>query len=335
MRPAQHLSFFASAATFLLTVPAVANDSTAALGTGGLVFVTTSDIRMRSEDLYISLDEVRVRYEFENVSDRDVRTLVAFPMPDLKGSIDFMDSVPDEDPENFLAFETSVDGKTVETKVEQRVSALGVDQTQKLRALNVPLAPQLAETRAALDRLPQPEWDILIGLGLVAPEEYDAGQGMERHLAPMWMLSTTFYWEQTFAAGKTTIVEHRYKPSVGQTAGVSFGYEGARHEEWFKQYRQRYCIDDDFLAAFDRGEEKAPGTYFESRIEYILQTAANWAGTIENFRLTIDKGDPKNLVSFCGEDVKKTGATTFEMAKTDFYPDRDLSILILTAGPRE
>ena len=43
----------------------------------------------------------------------------------------------------------------------------------------------------------------------------------------------------------------------------------------------------------------------------------------------VDKGDEDNLVSFCGDDVKKIGPTTFEMHKTDFYPEKDLDILIL------
>jgi hypothetical protein len=319
----------------LLAWPATANDSTAELGAGGLAYVTTDKIGMRSEDLYISLDEVRVRYEFENISDEDVTSLVAFPMPDIKGDIDFMAAVPVEDPENFLGFETSVDGEPVETSVQQRVTALGVDQTELLRSLGVPLAPQLPETRAALDSLPESEWESLINLGLVGIEEYDAGQGWERHLAPIWLLSTTFYWEQTFPARSTIVVEHRYKPSVGQTAGVSFYYQESRSEDWFRAYRARFCIDDDFIEAFDRALQKNPGDYFESRIEYILKTATNWAGSIEKFHVTIDKGKPENLVSFCGEGVEKTGPTTFEMTKENFWPTEDLSILIISAGPNE
>jgi hypothetical protein len=161
------------------------------------------------------------------------------------------------------------------------------------------------------------------------------GAGLGTAYRPIWFLSTTFYWEQTFPAGKTTIVEHRYKPSVGQTAGVSFAFDWARTEDWFRAYRARFCMDDDFLAAFDRAEQKNPGTHFENRIEYILKTAANWAGSIEKFHVTIDKGDPKNLVSFCGDGVTKTGPTTFEMTKENFWPTEDLSILILTVGPHE
>ena len=70
--------------------------------------------------------------------------------------------------------------------------------------------------------------------------------------------------------------------------------------------------------------------YYERRIAYILTTGGNWAaGTIGNFKLTIDKGTPKNLVSFCGDNVKKVGPTTFEVTAKDFYPEHDIDILLL------
>ena len=56
----------------LPTFPVAANDSTAELATGGLVFVKNNDIDMLSEDLFISLDEIRVHYRFLNKSDRDI-----------------------------------------------------------------------------------------------------------------------------------------------------------------------------------------------------------------------------------------------------------------------
>ena len=73
--------------------------------------------------------------------------------------------------------------------------------------------------------------------------------------------------------------------------------------------------------------------YWESRIGYILTTGANWSGPIGDFHLTIDKGAPENLVSFCGEGVVKTGPTRFEIRAKDFVPERDLAILFLL--PRE
>lgn len=68
----------------------------------------------------------------------------------------------------------------------------------------------------------------------------------------------------------------------------------------------------------------------EQRLDYVLTTGGNWAlGTIGDFKLTVDKGEEANLVSFCGEGVKKTGPTTFEMTAKDYYPYQDLKILIL------
>lgn len=314
--------------------PALANDSTAELAAGGLVYVTTEAIAMTSEDLFISMDEVRVRYTFENKSNRDVTTLVAFPMPDIKGSLDFMEAVPVDDPVNFLGFRTTVDGKPVEAKVQQRVSALGIDQTEFLTGLGIPLAPQLDATRAALDKLPQDQWQGLIDRGIAIPDEFDAGKGWEKHLAPNWLLSTAYYWEQVFPAGKTLIVEHRYRPSVGMTAGTSVTQPEFGTSDWDKQYKNRFCIEDSFIkgarkAAAGRAEDDY---LMEFRIEYILKTAANWAGAIDRFHVTIDKGKPGNLVSFCGTGVKKTGPTTFEMSAENFYPERDLDILILAGA---
>jgi len=67
-----------------------------------------------------------------------------------------------------------------------------------------------------------------------------------------------------------------------------------------------------------------------------LKTGGNWAtGTIGEFKLTVDKGNPKNLVSFCGENVRKTGPTIFEMTADNYYPSRDLEVLILVPFERE
>jgi hypothetical protein len=316
-------------------LPAQANDSTAALAAGGLVYVPNENIEMQSEELFISMDEIRVRYSFENHADHDIPTLVAFPMPDIQGSIDFMVSIPLDDPVNFLGFRTEVDGQPVEPKVQQRASALGVDQTELLQSLGVPLALHRDETRKALDALAQPDKDRLVALGLAAIDEYDNdGNGMVKHLAPNWLLSTVFYREQTFAAGGKLVVEHRYQPSVGRSAGVSFVAPEAQSEPWFELYRQKYCMDEAFLkAARAHNTPDGDNAMVENRLSYILRTGGNWAGPIASFRLVVDKGAANNLVSFCADGVKKISPTQFEVVKTDFDPQQDLDIMILS--PRE
>ena len=62
------------------SAPALADDSSASLAAGGLVFTKQADIRMAVEDLRISPREVRVRYEFVNDGKKDIQTVVVFPI---------------------------------------------------------------------------------------------------------------------------------------------------------------------------------------------------------------------------------------------------------------
>jgi hypothetical protein len=315
-------------------VPALANDTSAELATGGLLFVQNDNVEMRSEDLTISVKQVDVRYRFFNKSASDVTVLVAFPMPEVR--IEEQDqniALPTQDPVNILGFATTVNGKPVRTQVEQHVIAAGIDRTQLLLSLGIPLAPHLAATNEALDRLPHEKWDELVRVGLAEIEEYDIGKGMTKHLAARWGLRTTFYWEQTFAAKAETIVEHRYRPSVGGSVQTSLGSPSSAKEAWYDEYKRKYCLDSDFFATIDRLRKAAKSEfgppYSEERIDYILRTGANWSGPIGQFHLTVDKGEPGSLVSFCGQGIKKTGDTKFEMTKTNFSPDGDLAVLIL------
>ena len=45
-----------------------------------------------------------------------------------------------------------------------------------------------------------------------------------------------------------------------------------------------------------------------------VATAGNWLGPIGRFELTVDKGSPDVLVSFCGDGVRRTGPTTFTLS---------------------
>src|SRR5580693_5710025 len=67
----------------LCSAAASANDSTAELGTGGLDFVQNENVEMRSEQLFVSTEQVRVTYHFFNKSEQPVTNLVAFPLPDI------------------------------------------------------------------------------------------------------------------------------------------------------------------------------------------------------------------------------------------------------------
>jgi hypothetical protein len=315
--------------------PPPPHDSTAELGTGGLDFVQNENVEMRSEQLFVSTEQIRVTYHFFNKSEQPVTNLVAFPLPDITiADQDTNISVPTEDPVNFLAFSTMTNGQPIATQVEQKVFAKGIEQTALLSRLGIPLAPQLKATYDALDALPKDQWPQLVNLGLAEIVEYGTTPDlkMQQHLEPRWTLKTIFYWQQTFPAHEELVIQHQYKPSVGGTAGTGIGNPGIPDAQG---YKAKYCMDPGFVAAVVRNNaaQRAQNTWvMEQRIDYILKTGANWAGPIADFTLTIDKLKPDNLVSFCADGVKKISPTQFQVHYTNFTPKADLAILIVTTN---
>lgn len=319
-----------------LSGPAFANDTMSTLSAGGLVFIQTEEVKMASEDLYISPTEVRVKYAFRNETDHDVKSLVAFPLPDITGSPDFMVSVPTEDPENIFGFETTFDGKPVDAELHQYAFATNIDYTDYLTGLGIPLIPFGQATIDAVNGLSDEQKTELFARGLVVPLDYDSGQGWQRDFYPTWTLKSTYSWEAVFPAGETVEVEHSYVPSVGGTVAVTFLSPPYEDYDPATEYKKKYCTDESFVETVRKTlpnpDEPYGAPYFEQWLSYIWSTGGNWAGQIEKFKLTIDKGRPENLVSFCWDgDVKKTSPTTFEMTAEDWWPpyNRELEILIL------
>jgi hypothetical protein len=311
----------------LLIAPARANDTAAALAAGGLQFKRSDAIEMRSEDLYISMDEVRVRYVFRNRTRKDVTLHVAFPLPELKA--DMQESplnIPDAGETNFVGFKTLVDGKPIALKTDRQARYKGKDVTSILVVAGAPLNPLLPGFSERIAKLPEAERAKLIAQGLIGQDQIDQGKGWEPYYRPTWDLSTTYYREQTFPAGVDVVVEHTYRPVVGGTVmPVLSSVETWKHEQ--KRYQREYCVDKAFEAA---GRALNPEKTQERWISYILKTGANWAGPIGDFRLVVDKSAPENLVSFCGDKVKKISPTQFEMRAKGFTPRQNLNVLILT-----
>jgi hypothetical protein len=316
----------------LLPLPAAANDSVAGLGAGGIILGRTDAIALQREDLSISMEEVKVDYEFRNMKDEDIATIVAFPMPDIAVSPYSMPNLPDAESDNFLGFSVSFDGREIRPQLEQRASAAGIDVTADLAAQGVPVAPYLDETYERLAAIPKTVVDDWIGRGLIFIDQYDDGSGWKDVRTPLWSLKSTYWWRATFPAAKTIRVSHRYRPSVASSVAASF-YADKAFREPYDAYKRRFCLDKAFETAVKKAGDANPDgfpEYSENIVQYVLTSGGNWAtGSIGTFNLTVDKGDPRNLVSFCGAGVRKTGPTTFALTASDFYPEKDIEILIL------
>jgi hypothetical protein len=303
-----------------------ANDSIATTAAGGLVLARTDAIDMVSEDLFVSVDQIRVGYVFRNRTAHDVKATVAFPMPDrpLLAEDEGDVALPSD-------FRTLVGGRPVAMKVERRMVHAGRDVTATLAALHIPAG---GDIDAALDRLPAADQARLVRLGLAQVREEDDGHGMKRHLLADWTIKETWYWEQTFPAGRDLQVEHRYKPGAGGSVSTILYPAELRRTGEARRYMADYCVDRDFLASLDRAAARhGPRkqlVFPDRRIDYVLTTGANWRAPIGSFRLVVDKGAPTNLVSFCGEGVRRLSPTRFEMRKVNWRPDRDLKVVIVT-----
>ncbi len=314
----------------MAATPAGANDSTARLDAGGLRLTFNPDIRMESEDLHISRAEVRVVYRFHNTGARDISTLVAFPLPPMQIGEGGDYALPGTDAINVVDFQVTVDGRPVAPSVEVKAMRFGVDVSAVLARHGIPVtmvpgtgggeAPRErldnlpAEARVELERHGLVDWNSMFGAG---------GKPLAN---PHWDAHIAFYWFQTFPAGRTIEVTHRYRPVPRQ-------FFFSDHDLASAEMRATYCIDDAFARAVRAGIARSAQQVLAGyELNYVLTTAGNWMGPIRNFRLTVEKSSPDALVSLCGAGIRRAGPTSFVLSAEDYIPDRDLAILFVEAS---
>lgn len=307
-------------------------DSMAELPVGGIVIGRTADLSIESEEVTITIDEVRVRYRLLNQSSNPVTVTLAFPLPDIDLSEAENFAIPSTDPVNFLDFRTTIEGKPLDFTITQRAFMGDKDISATIRAAGLPLMP-IGIREDSVARMSKDAKVRLIDQGLLLPAGTDT-KGQPRHAAG-WTVKTSAERRQTLPPGKPVSIEHRYRTSMG----VSFDTilrkglrENAALLGEFNRYRTAYCIPDDLLRGIDRIAGDAEGNVAglrERRIIYLLKSGANPPMPIKELRIVIDKGKPDRLVSFCLDNVTKISPTAFEIRLKDFTPDRDLKILLI------
>ena len=272
--------------------------------------------------------EVRVRYEFVNDGKKDVETVVAFPLPDIDVRefwYEPLGTTLDTSP-NFMGFALTVDGRKVDAKADERAVLNGRDVTAQVKAAGLPvnivggalvkkldrLAPDSAQiaARAGLPRRRQGrhpsaldrEDELLVAPGL-------SGRQDRRHRAPLSACDRAILLRGRLAQLTRTKAPPTRKPSASM--------------------RRRAQPSKRRIAKLDKNGPN--GAYLQAyTTEFVLKTANNWKGPIGRFHLTLDKLKPENVLSLCWDgDLKKTGATTFEAARENFAPTRDIKLLVL------
>ena len=317
-------------AGLVLATSALANDTTASSGAGGLVLQRTDAVDMVSEDLFVSADRIRIRYVFRNRTPRDVDTIVAFPMPDRDLGEEYGGDVgyPSD-------FKTRVAGRPITARLERKAVIKGKDYTALLGQLKVPNAPDsINDATKAMDQLAPAQKARLVKLGLAGDEEYgNTGQGMKHHLMPLWTVKDSMWWRQRFPAGRDLAIEHELRPR--------------RRRQRRKRNRLQAIPDNERQPADDQALLHRPRVPRGGRSP-VPEGPDEWTGHARH----VDRLHPHHRCrigahrsaasgwwstrasraiwsAFCETGVKKIGPTQYEVRHANWRPARDLHVLII------
>ena len=319
----------------VVLVPAIAraDDSSAELGAGGLVFTRSAAIRLANEDLQISPKEVVARFTFVNEGKNDVDTIVAFPLPDIDTSRFSEEPLGHTtgDPINFVGFAIASNGVKVPFQVEPRAIYKDRDVSEIVRRAGVPLSIVAPGFTKALDGLSPEKLKLLEEADLI-----DRESGSYAH--PHWLVRTRFWWRQHFPIGKPVILDERYRPVTGESLA---GHEElAPTSEDGRYWLKTYCMDAKVrtaalaMLARNSANPRSGNLLTALATDYVLSTGNNWKGPIGRFRLVLDKLKPENVLSLCwGGDLKPVGPTTLESTRENFAPKSDIRLLVLQQMP--
>jgi|SRR5450830_52330 len=298
----------------LLPVLASANDGIAGVSAGGIVFRKTDAIAMKKEVLTVSHDLITVDYEFLNESGADVEETIVFPLPAYAAAQIPMDTYYGEP----AAFSIVVDGKPVAyTPTLVALDEAGNDVTAALRKAGLSTAqiaytPDFGEQRAPAP-LSDKQVKRLLALDLMSAE------GASGPDEPRWQVQVNYVWKQKFPANRIVRVHHAYRPFTEGGPGAT-SVEG--------DFKQRYCADPAFFAAWRKVAARNEGRYVPAaHVGYILKTGNTWKRGIEDFTLNIVKRAPGELVSLCFPGtVTKLDSKTYQVRLKNFQPKDDLQI---------
>ncbi len=338
------------------SLPALSDDSAAAIAAGGLVARRETRIVMAREVLQISVKKIVVDYDFRNDTNQDVTTEVAFPVPPYDHSeVSFPASIS-----SFSDFQLSVNGKPVPFKPEAKANLKGKDITGILKADGIDIASfghledhEGLNTRNKIPdliRLPEGEQKRLVAMGL-----FDVDKDI---VEANWEVHLQYHWTQTFPSHSTVHIRHEYSPVVGFATLYGEGAAQQLIDAGKIQVNERkpkplnpddrgdlksFCLGlplaKNMAATFHQqsqnvptDEDSTPMLLFDW-VDFILTSANTWKRPIEDFTLIIERPKPEHggkvFINFCppaNGEVEKTDVDLFQVHLTNFVPVSELHI---------
>src|SRR5262249_54633471 len=161
-------------------------------------------------------------------------------LPDIDLSEAENFAFPDRNPNNFVGFETKVDGKPVPLTMSQRAMLGDKEVSATLRGADIPLLPIGADQKRWTTLAPALR-QKLVDEGLLAQSGQDE-RGRPLYDAA-WTVKMSAVRQQTFPPGKAVAVEHRYRTSLGGSVDTVLR-KGLRQnkamEAEVSRYRKQY-----------------------------------------------------------------------------------------------
>lgn len=315
----------------LNSVYCLANDTVGAIALGGVEYKKTEGISMEKESLTISVDKVRVEYEFLNTTDKPIQETILFPMPlfgfDYGCSPEYSGGL--QQFKVWINGEPIIPAKTIIAKLPD-----GADVTSRLKeaGLNDNDIAEYRGVESACGDM-QISGNFAVNLQKLREEKL-VDQVVDEHPTPLWMVGHIYHWQATFPPKRLTRVVHEYRPFTG---AVAMGYEFTTDKtaDLFSKYEysvrvsgdESYCMADGAVRLAMQIQRGTNKPFVARTVQYVLTTGANWAGPIKDFSLNLKKRATDEIVTLCFDgEFKKTGDLTLTAHKINFLPTKELDV---------
>jgi Domain of unknown function (DUF4424)/YARHG domain len=302
----------------------------------GIVVRNERNIQIEREDLYIRSNRIEVAYIFRNDSDKDISSMVAFPIPlheyGTRGDMPWDIEYP-----LHADFKVEVNGTPQKYDEYTRALINGKDFTDTLKRLNIsikdfnqshwggPFDHKFYEQNEAVKKK-------LTDAGVVVFEEPIEEEHYPR---PAWSVETTYFWHQIFPAKSTIQVTLSYKPNRSHTQNPAQDKVTINRNKLIdpksSELSEVLCLNDELK----KWEKKRKTRMFASVVDYILTTANHWKKPIKEFHLIIEadtRWAHNERVSTCFEQgqLKKITDYRYEATINNFEPKDEIGVYFIS-----
>jgi hypothetical protein len=241
------LTFYLTLVILIIPRYVVANEMPlAGFPANGIVVRDERNVQIEREDLYIKSNKIEVSYIFRNVSNKDITSDVAFPIPPhqygLRSDMPWDIRYP-----LHSDFTVEVNGAKQQSNEITRALINGKDFTDTLNQLKISIK-DFNESRWGTDGFYQQSKSLqqkLIGMGIV---KIDDSMG-EPLALPAWSVETTYFWKQIFPAKGVITVKISYRPNPSHTKNPGqdkdFINRNRMIDPWKTDVSEILCLNDE------------------------------------------------------------------------------------------